>query len=50
LIAQRERELLEKGGFGAEMIKQEDTCNLLNVIEEEESKEERNAKFGLAQV
>ena len=32
------------------MIKQEDTCNLLNVIEEEESKEERNAKFGQAQV
>lgn len=46
MIAQRERELLEKGGFGAEMIKQEDTCNLLEVIEEEEAKEERYDKHG----
>ena len=46
LIALHERELLEKGGFGGGIIKQEDTCNLLEAIDEEEAKEERYDIFG----
>jgi hypothetical protein len=39
LIALHERELLEKAGFGGGIIKQEDTCNLLEAIDEEEAKD-----------
>jgi hypothetical protein len=46
LIALHERELLVKGGFGGDVIKQEDTCNLLEAIDEEEAKEEKYDKFG----
>jgi hypothetical protein len=46
LIALHERELLEKAGFGGGAIKQEDNCNLLEAIDEEEAKEERYDKYG----
>ena len=40
LIANHERELLVRGGFSGDLIKDETTCNLLESIEEEEQKDE----------